>query len=137
MSKSKDIHDPESVTAHIQKLDPDFAALVEAVRQVVLDTDKEIGEQIKWNSPSFFYTGAMKPFDPKAYKRDIVVLHLRKGMVLLIFPTGAIIGDTTGLLEGDYKDGRRMVAFKDREALKQRAGDLQTVIRQWLALVEK
>lgn len=137
MSKLKDIHDPESVTAHIQKLDPAFAALVEAVRKVILDTDKEIGEQIKWNSPSFFYTGAMKPFDPKAYKRDIVVLHLRKGMVLLIFPTGAVIGDPTGLLEGDYKDGRRMVSFKDIESLKQRAGDLQTVIRQWLALVEK
>lgn len=137
MSKSKDIHDPESVTAHIKNLDADFAALADAVRQVILGADKEIGEQIKWNAPSFFYTGAMKAFDAKEYKRDIVVFNLRKGVVLLVFPTGAIINDHTGLLEGDYKDGRRMVTFKDLAAVEAGKEDLQQVIRQWLELVEK
>lgn len=137
MAKAKDIHDPESVTAHIQKLDKDFAPLVESIRQLILKTDSEIGEQIKWNSPSFFYTGSMQPFDPKEYKRDIVVMHLRKGVALLVFPTGAVISDTTGILEGDYADGRRMVTFKTADEVKRKSKDLQTVIKAWLKTVDK
>lgn len=88
MAKSKNISDTELVTQHIEKLDSSLAEIVEAIRKCILSTDKEIGEQIKWNSPSFFYKGEMKAFDPKEYKRDIVVLNLHKGYALLVFPTG-------------------------------------------------
>jgi hypothetical protein len=60
----------EQVTTHIQQLDPAIQATVEAIRQVILSTDPEIGEHIKWNNPSFYYTGAMKPFAPKEYKAE-------------------------------------------------------------------
>lgn len=134
---AKDLNDSKSVSAFIQQVEPDFAALIEAVRQVILSTDKIIGEQIKWNSPSFFYTGEMKPFDPKEYKRDIAVLNCRKGSVLLIFPTGAKIKDSSGLLEGSYADGRRMVTFKSMNDVKTKSKDLQKAIKLWLSLVEK
>jgi len=137
MAKSKDIHDPQAVSAFISKLEPALAGLIEDIRQIVLSADREIGEQIKWNSPSFFYMGEMKPFNPKEYKRDILVLNIRKGYALLVFPTGAVIKDTTGLLEGDYADGRRMITFKTPEQIKERAKDLQQVIRLWLQQVDK
>lgn len=54
MAKAKDTSDSASVTEHIQKLDPVLGTLVETIRQIILSTDKEIGERIKWNSPSFF-----------------------------------------------------------------------------------
>lgn len=134
---AKDINDSKSVTAYIQTLDANFASLVEGIRQLILNSDKSVGEQIKWNSPSFFYQGEMKPFNPKEYKRDIVVMNLRKGIVLLIFPTGATIKDSTGLLEGDYTDGRRIATFKNLDDLNSKGKDLQKVIKQWLELVEK
>lgn len=137
MAKSKDIHDPQAVAALISKLEPAQASLIESIRQLVLSADKEIGEQIKWNSPSFFYTGDMKPFNPKEYKRDIVVINMRKGQALLVFPTGSVIKDTTGLLEGDYADGRRMITFKNTDEVKAKAKDLQQVIRLWLKQVDK
>lgn len=137
MAKSKDVHDPQAVSALIRKLEPMQASLIEDIRQIVLSTDREIGEQIKWNSPSFFYTGEMKPFNPKEYKRDIVVINMRKGQALLVFPTGAIIKDTTGLLEGDYADGRRMITFKNTNQVKARTKDLQQIIRLWLKEVDK
>jgi len=55
---------------------------------------------------------------------------------LLVFPTGAIINDTSGLLEGDYKDGRRMATFLDMEAVKSKENALQEVIRTRVKLVE-
>jgi len=133
---AKDIDDPKSVSEYIQKLEPEFSRLIETIRQVILSTDKKIAEQIKWNSPSFFYSGEMKPFDPKEYKRDIIVLNVRKGIALLVFPTGAIINDKTGLLEGDYKDGRRLVTFKSIEEVQAKSKNLQKVIKQWLKQVE-
>jgi hypothetical protein len=129
--------DQQQVTGHIQKLDPAIRDVVETLRQIILNTDTEIGEYIKWNNPSFYYTGEMAPFDPKEYKRDIIVMNLHKNRIMLVFPSGAKVNDTTGLLEGDYKDGRRLAIFKDMDDVKAKIIHLQNVIKKWLALVEK
>src|SRR5688572_18912477 len=106
--------DPAAVTAYIAKLAPTQRELTEAIRQTILAADKHIAEHIKWNAPAFFYTGEMKPFDPKEYKRDLIVLNLRqKDHVLLILPTGENIKDVSKILEGEYTDGRRMISIKD------------------------
>jgi hypothetical protein len=102
-----------------------------------LSTDAEIGEHIKWNNPSFYYTGEMKPFDPKEYKREIIVFNLFKGRIMLVFPGGAKVNDTSGFLEGDYKDGRRIHVFKDIDDVKANAKTLQRIIKEWLKLVER
>lgn len=136
MAKPKDIDDSEGVSKLIQKLEPDLAEIVEAIRQLILKTDKEIGEQVKWNSPSFFYKGNMKSFDPKEYKRDIVVINVSRGIALLVLPTGAKVKDSNGLLEGDYKDGRRLITFKGIDDVKNKGKDLQKVIKQWINLVD-
>ena len=136
MSKSKDINDSKAVTDFIQQLDPEFSKLIQEIRKVILSTDKIIGEQIKWNSPSFFYQGEMKEYNPKEYKRDLVVVNARKGVALLVFPTGARIKDKSGILEGNYTDGRRMITFKNGAEVKAKAKDLQNVIKLWLAGVE-
>ena len=98
MSKVK-LTDTEQVTEHIEKLDAPIAEIVEVLRQTILDTDKEIGERIKWNNPSFYYTGEMQPFDPKEYKREIIVFNLFKNRIMLVFPSGAKVNDTSGLLD--------------------------------------
>jgi hypothetical protein len=137
MATVKKLTDFEQVTAHIAKLEPEFGKIIETIRQIILKTDKQIGERIKWNNPSFYYTGEMKSFDPKEYKREIVVFNLYKGRIMLIFPSGAKVKDTSGLLEGDYKDGRRIVLFKDMKDIKSKEKALQKVIKEWLKLVDK
>ena len=129
--------DKEQVTKHIQKLDPAFGKIIEAIRQIILSTDEEIGERIKWNNPGFYYTGEMKPFDPKEYKREVVVFNLYKGRILLVFPSGAKVKDESGLLQGDYKDGRRIIILKDMKDVKSKEKTLQNVIKKWLKLVDK
>ncbi len=127
----------EQVTEHIQKLDPSLSKIIETLRQIILNTDKEIGERIKWNNPSFYYTGEMKPFYPKEYKREMIVFNLFKGRIMLVFPSGAKVNDISGLLEGAYKDGRRLMTFKDLDDVKLKEKSLQKIIKDWLALVEK
>ena len=79
----------------------------------------------------------MKPFNPKEYKRDIVVMNLYKGRIMLVFPSGAKVNDTSGLLEGDYKDGRRTVVFNDIDDVRAKKKSLQAIIKKWLELVDK
>jgi hypothetical protein len=137
MAKIEKNSDEAQVTLHIQKLEPVLAEIVEHIRQFFLQIDPEIGERIKWNNPSFYFTGDMKPFDPKEYKREIAVFNLFKGKIMLVFPSGAKVDDGSGFLTGNYADGRRLVVFTDLADVKSKEIVLQKVILDWLKLIEK
>ena len=137
MAKTSQLSDKDLVTQHIQKLEPELARVISYLRQLILSTDQSIGERIKWNNPSFYYKGEMKEFYPKEFKREIIVFNLFKGRIMLVFPSGAKVKDSSGLLEGDYTDGRRTIVFKDLKDVKTKEKVLQTIIKKWLALVDK
>src|SRR5215469_4823010 len=125
--------EPDKVDAYMQKLKHPLAEVVAALRKIILSTDNEIGEEIKWNAPTFFYAGEMKPSDPKEYKRYLVVFNLhQKDCIRLVFPSGAKVKDTSGLLEGDYTDGRRLAFFHDMKEVKSKQASLQRAIKKWL-----
>ena len=130
--------EPEKVDAYLKKLKHPLKEVVEALRQIILSTDKEIGEEIKWNAPTFFFSGEMRPFNPKEYKRYVVVFNLyQKDCIRLVFPSGAKVNDKTGLLQGDYSDGRRLALFPNLAEVKSKKKVLQAVIRKWLKLLDE
>ena len=130
---------PESqeVTDHINAIDAQFKPTVELLRQVFLSADVEIAERIKWNSPSFYYTGDMQSFDAKEYKRDLVIINVHRGKILLVFPTGNRIDSKIGLLGKDYPDGRRIVEIKDAEDAQSKIDVLKKAVKDWLGQIEK
>ncbi len=136
MGKQPKLSDSEQVTEHIAKLDPSIRKTVEHLRKTILKTAPEIGERIKWNNPSFYYTGEMEDSDPKEYKRELIVFNLFKNRIMLVFPSGSRVDDKSGLLTGDYKDGRRILEFKDLEDVKSKEKMLQKVIKAWLRLIK-
>lgn len=79
----------------------------------------------------------MKPFDPKEYKREIAVFNLFKERIMLVFPSGAKVNNAAGLLEGDYKDGRRLIIFKNLIDVKSKEISLRNIVKDWLKLVDK
>ena len=137
MAKAARLSDTEQVSLHISKLDTSIRPVIEYLRTLILATDKQVAEQIKWNTPCFYYAGAMKPYNPKEYKRDIIVFNLFKNRIMLVFPSGGKLNDTSGLLEGDYKDGRRVIIFTDMADVKTKEKKLQAIIRKWISLVDQ
>lgn len=142
MTAKKDVltkpSEPEKVDAFMAKLKHPLADVVAALRTIVLNTDPEIGEEIKWNAPAFFYQGELPAFNPKEYKRHIVVFNFHKqDCIRLVFPSGARVKDKSGLLEGDYADGRRLASFRDVDEVKSKETILQRIIKQWLASLDK
>lgn len=137
MAKAAKLSDAEQVTLHISKLDTSIRPVIEYLRVLILNTDKRIAEQIKWNNPCFYYAGDMAPYDPKEYKREIIVFNLFKNRIMLVLPSGAKLEDSSGLLEGDYKDGRRLILFSGMEDVKAKEKKLQAIIWKWISLVDQ
>ncbi len=132
-SKESRASEPAAVEAYMKKLVHPRADVAQAIRQMILGIDKSIGEEIKWNAPAFFYTGPMEPFDPKEYKRHLVVFNFHKrDCVRLVFWHGDRAGDKTGFLEGDYKDGRRLATIASLEELASRKKALAAALKAQL-----
>jgi hypothetical protein len=132
------ISEPEIVDEYMGKLKHPLFDLVQYLRTFILNIDKTIGEGIYWNAPTFYFTGKMKPFNPKEYKRYIVGFNFYKqDTIRLIFLKGADATDPTGILEGDYKDGRRIASFKNIGELKSKEIELKKIIKQLLKTMDK
>lgn len=115
-----------------------LARVAKALREIILKTDSKIGEEIKWNAPAFFYTGELPAFNPKEHRRHIVVFNFYKqDCIRLVFPSGARVKDMSGLLQGDYPDGRRLALFRDMREVESRKATLQRVIKEWLVTLDK
>jgi len=131
------VSEPEAVDEFMNALKHPMADVMQYLRESILSIDKTIGEGIFWNAPCFFYTGKMKPFNPKDYKRYIVGFNFfKQDTGRLIFLRGADAADPTGILEGDYKDGRRLVLIKSIDDAKRKEKDLKKIVKQLLKLID-
>lgn len=138
LKESTKASNPEQVDEYMKKLKHPMKPVAEALRRVILAADESAGEEIYWNAPSFFYTGKMKPFAPKEYKRFILTFNLyKKDCVRLIFLTGAKLEDKSGLLTGDYADGRRLALFHTIEEVKAHEKTLQKLVKKWIKMLDK
>ena len=125
------ISEPRTVDAYMKKLKHPLKPAAEHLRTLILSCDKSIGEGIAWNAPCFYFKGEMKPFDPKTYKRYIVGFNFfKKDVLRMIFLRGADVKKHGGLLEGDYKDGRRLALFTSLAEVKKNEKQLKSIIKE-------
>ena len=97
-------------------------ALIEAVRQVMLDADGRVAECIKWQAPTFTYKGNIASVNPRA-----------KHHVSLVFHSGGSIPGAHAGLEGSGPSARTF-RIADAADLEARRKDLQAVVRAWCAM---
>jgi hypothetical protein len=127
------ISEPEKVDEFMNHLNHPLVDVVKYLRKIILSTDASIGEGIYWNAPTFYYTGKMEAFEPKEYKRYLVGFVFNKqDCIRLVFLRGGQIIDESGLLEGDYKDGRRLATFKNLEEVKRKESALKNILSKLL-----
>ncbi|MCD9087773.1 DUF1801 domain-containing protein [Stenotrophomonas sp. SY1] len=123
--------DAVSVETFIAALDHPLKQEILALRRLLLAVDPSIGEQVKWNAPSF-HTGehfaTMQLRKPDAVR---LILHLgakaRKQPALVIV-------DPEGLLTWLGPD-RALLEFHDAAELAGGSEALTAIVRQWIAHV--
>ena len=124
---------PDRVNAYLKRLKHPLTPVVAALRRTIVKTDRSIGEEIKWNAPTFFYTGELPPTNPKHYRRYLVVCNLyRKDAIRLVFWGAGKVDNKSGFLAGDYKDGRRLATFSNLKDVTSAKAKLQRVLKQQL-----
>jgi hypothetical protein len=133
MNKPSKLTIEEQVEFHAESINHPLKEGVEVLRQLIKSSSPLVGEQVKWNSLSYFIKADLKPFNAKEYKSDIVVINLVKpAYILLVFPTGSMIEDLTGLLGGNFPDTRKTIKFNSLDEIYLKADDLKLVIQQWI-----
>lgn len=110
------------VDAWFESYDNPQKELVQAVRRVILDADPRITETIKWKAPTFMYKGNLASFYPRSTQH-----------VSLMFHTGAVLPDPTGLLEGEGAVAR-VARFLDESDLEAKAPALRGLVAAWIEL---
>lgn len=115
----------EKVSDFITQLHYPLEAEMEAVREIILQASNKISEDIKWSAPSFAYKENMATFNSRAKK-----------FVNLTFHKGALINDTTGLLEGDKKEAR-VARFRNMQEVRDKQASLEAVVRKWVEVMDE
>jgi len=120
-----------TVNELIQALDHPLLPVIELLRATILAAHPEIGEGVKWNSPSFYFQSPATFF---------ATINTRPGPIRLILHQGAKasgapkpeIPDPKGLLEWLGKD-RCSITFHDMKQIKANKSPIQDIVRQWVA----
>lgn len=107
------------VDAWFERYDNPCKAVVQRVRELVLQADPRIGECIKWQAPTFTYCGNMASFFPKSRQHASLLFH-----------QGAQIPGVHPLLQDDGGQARTLKLATVAEADAARA-DIERIVRAW------
>jgi hypothetical protein len=110
-----------AVDAWLARYDNPQKATVQAVRKILLEADKRIGECIKWQSPTFTYEGNLASFNPKSKKHASLMFH-----------TGAHIPGNFPNLQGGGGTARFM-QFESLADVAERKAELVGIVKAWCA----
>ncbi len=105
--------------------------VMELLRELILASDKEITEHIKWNGPSFCYGGD-----------DRITFNLHKNdHILIVFHCGAkgketkggapLFTDSTGLLQW-LSNERAIAKFFSLEEVQEKKTKIKKLVKDWL-----
>jgi hypothetical protein len=113
----------QEVNEYIKTLEHPLKNEIELVRKIILESDPNIMEQVKWNAPSF------------RYRQDFVTFNARPlDKIHLVFHHPSIVQINSKLLEGEYQD-RRMMYLANRAAIEAARIELQRIVRQSVKLI--
>ena len=116
--------DSEKVNEYLEKLVHPLKKEMEAVRNIIKNTNPKIAERIKWNAPSYYY------------KEDLVTFnHRTPKCVHLVFHHPAIVTIQSPILEGDYKD-RRMAYFHNMDEVNKHKKELEKIINYLINFID-
>ncbi|MCF0075732.1 DUF1801 domain-containing protein [Dyadobacter sp. CY261] len=97
---------------------------MEAIRQLIMDVDPSLTEEVKWGGPSFYYKGDIATFSPRV-----------KDQAVLVFHQGEMLTSRT-VLEPAPK-GKAYAKFNNMAEIEAKSEDLKAVISEWIQLMDK
>ena len=128
MAKAKKTTGADGVLAFLDALDHPHKHTILALRDAVLAIAPSIGEEIKWNAPSFHVAEHFATMNLRAKHGVLLILHL--GARKAALPVDAI-ADPQRLLSWLGPD-RASIAFRDADDVAAKKAVLAAIVRQWI-----
>ncbi|PLK45671.1 hypothetical protein C0V77_05980 [Emticicia sp. TH156] len=117
--------DPEKVIEFMTQLRHPLKKEIEAVRDIIKNTDTRISERIKWAAPSYYY------------KEDLVTFnHRAQDCVHLIFHHPNIEKINSPILEGNFVS-RRMTYLRNMDEIMAQKTEIERIMKQLIAYLEE
>lgn len=118
------------VTTFLDKLNHPFRSEIEVLRQIILNSNSDINENIKWNGPNYIFNNedriTLKINPPKIIQ---IIFHC--GAKIKEQPQNKLIDNDFGLLQ--WKENNRAVAsFKSMNDIEINKEQIQSIVKQWL-----
>jgi hypothetical protein len=121
------------VDAFLAALDHPHRAEILALRAILLAADPAIGEEIKWNAPSFRTSQHFATMQLRAKSGVLIILHFG-ARPCADLRAGVAIEDPDGLLRWLAPD-RASVTFRDMGEVEAHGAAFTQIIRQWIRYV--
>ena len=119
-----------SVDAFLADLEHPLKAEIVSVRKWMIAVDPAIGEEIKWNAPSFRTSGYFATTHLRGKGTIGLILHL--GAKARDLPPGGLgIRDPESRLRWLGRD-RAMIEFRSRAEIEAGRAALTAIVRQWI-----
>ncbi len=124
----------KTVEEFINDLDDDKRSQVDILRDLILSTEPQLEEHIKWNAPSYVLDGEDRITFNLMNKQGVVKLVLHMGATRKEDKKGApIMQDESGLIEWS-SDIRGMITFNSLTDISSNTTSLEKIIKGWLAV---
>lgn len=117
------------VNDFMAKLEHPLKAEIEAVRAIILGSDKRINESIKWNAPSFYLNEHFATFNLRSLEAIQVVFHT--GAKARADIAALKIDDPSGLLKWAAKD-RCVATLSGVQDIRSKKSALVSIVKQWI-----
>ncbi|MCE6989400.1 DUF1801 domain-containing protein [Dyadobacter sp. CY323] len=109
----------------MSKLEHPLKAEMEAVREIIINANSKMEEDVKWGGPSYFYKEDFATFNPRI-----------KNYVALIFHKGQLLNIESDFLEEATK-GKVYAKFYSMEQVTANKELLEKMVNAWIDLMER
>lgn len=119
-----------SVIDLINRLEHPLKPEIKALRQIILNANDQIREEIKWNSPSFYINQHFATLNLHSKQFILIIFH--RGASPKYQPTSSMeIHDPDGIIEWLGKD-RGAIKFTNMADVNDKKVALINIINQWI-----
>ncbi|MFD0674880.1 DUF1801 domain-containing protein [Cohnella sp. GCM10027633] len=123
----------EQVVAFMQKLEHPLKLEIEEVRKIILQSDSQITEHMKWNAPSFCILGEDRiTFNFYGGNKFRLVFHCGAKKTANKENKGKLIADDSGLLEWAADDRATIAITSSDDLNEEKRNSLKVVITKWI-----
>ncbi|MFD1713698.1 DUF1801 domain-containing protein [Amnibacterium flavum] len=119
--------------AHLASLDHPLTSALSELCRVVRSSDPRVGEEINWNSPSFFISDHFATTNLRPRGPLLLVLHA--GVKKTDLALRDQVADPDGLLEWKSAD-RAIVSFAGTAEVHDREDAVTAILNDWIAATQ-